>query len=323
MVADLVHVWCRCHACGAQPIGGLRFECQTCPIGPDNDLCERCYLALEQGQVQHPMPGSFAQLARISSDRPHSFRSVAGRVRDASASWLTVPDAEATAPNFKPGFVVRPEFHSKRESFIGPYAFVVDGPPTFLLTALHVLGGLIQAKGIDCSSTNQTYSGRELPAILTKVNLFDAFAPNWVLSDLGTAGPMLPLPDARIGEEEPFSQRDIAAFRIQQSAKVSPARLAQHPPRVGEPVWLVAKPEARQLARAIQAVVVEETEKTFVFRYKVLECIPPHSSGAPLIDRQGEVVGINVGAGMLDGHYLGHASHVTTIRQYLRPWLTN
>src|SRR5919201_3732442 len=41
-VSELIHIWYRCHNCGMQPIVGQRFECQTCPSGPDNDLCEKC-----------------------------------------------------------------------------------------------------------------------------------------------------------------------------------------------------------------------------------------------------------------------------------------
>src|ERR1700757_3179145 len=53
---ELVHIWNRCHACGATPIVGLRFACQTCPAGADNDLCQACYRLFEQGQIEHPSP---------------------------------------------------------------------------------------------------------------------------------------------------------------------------------------------------------------------------------------------------------------------------
>jgi hypothetical protein len=52
--SNLFHVWNHCHACGAQPINGRRFECLTGSADPDDDLCERCYQLFEVGQVQDP-----------------------------------------------------------------------------------------------------------------------------------------------------------------------------------------------------------------------------------------------------------------------------
>jgi hypothetical protein len=129
-------------------------------------------------------------------------------------------------------------------------------------------------------------------------------------------GSMLALPDARTDEEEPFSYRDIAAFRVSGTGRLVPGRLAGRPPEVGEPVWLAAKPQGRP-ERTAKAVVVERSEKTMVFRYEDPGLETPYASGAPILDRAGHVVGINVGGGRLDGHKLGHANHVGNVRRHL------
>lgn len=315
---EQVHVWKRCHACNASPITGPRFECQTCPDGPDNDLCERCYSAHIEGRVKHPMPGSLAALAGLHADRQHQFIRCPGVSRLGCLPWLEVSGGRATASRIPDHFAVRPEFRVGRESFIGSYGFVVAGRPPILLTCLHVLGSLIQEQRIDASANNHAYTGHELPRVVTGVNLYDVFAPHWMAAPLGRALSMLALPNARIKDEEPFSQRDIAAFVVDSAARVSPAPLADRLPGVGEPVWLVVKPEGGQQQRTIAATVVEQTEATFIFRFlDDTAAMPRFTSGAPLVNRAGEVVAINVGFGTFEGRCFGHGNHADSIRRHL------
>jgi hypothetical protein len=97
------------------------------------------------------------------------------------------------------------------------------------------MDSLIQERGIDASANNHSYSGHELPRVVTDVNLYDVFASNWMAAPLGRALSMLPLPNARIKDEEPFSQRDIAAFVVDRAARVSPAPLADRLPGLASP----------------------------------------------------------------------------------------
>lgn len=317
MLSDLVHIWSRCHACGAQPIAGRRFECASCPAGPDNDLCEACYRAFERGRVEHPAPGSYAK--QTGGRIGHVFRAREGASPDRYRPWLEVPRADARAPSVPDRFVVRPEFRAGRESFFGPYAFVVDsedGGQPLVLTALHVMDELIKSVGLECTLQNLSYTGEELPGVVTEVGLYDVFAENWMIAELGSARSMLALPEARVGEEEPLSDRDVAAFRVSRSARVTAGRLAAETPRPGDPVWLAFRRPASNL-RTIEAVVVETTDRTFILRFANPDDVAPHSSGAPLLDREGAVVGINVGAGWYGGHRFGHANHVDSIRRHL------
>lgn len=313
---ESVHIWNRCHGCGMQPIVGLRFECQTCPLGPDSDLCEQCYREYIHSGARHPSPESpFAHLRQAG---PHRFRSFLGAPRERHLPWLAVPFLLSAAPNVPDRFVVRPEFVSGRDSYFGSYAFVAEsasGPP-LVLTALHVMDEMIKAKGIDCSVDSTSYTGAELPPLVTKVALYDVFAPQWPLAELGHAGDMLVLPDARLGEEEPYCQRDVAAFRVQVDANVSPVRLAAAPPRVGEPLWLAINLANGVSGRTVPAVVVDQTEHSLIFRY-TRGAEPRRSSGAPLLNRDGELVGINVGGGRFDGGHFGHAVHVASMRRHL------
>src|SRR5262249_42176828 len=145
----------------------------------------------------------------------HELKPFAGQPLVGCSSWLAVPAPPSKpAPAVADGFVVRPEFYMGRPSFFGTYAFTVATKPTLMLTALQTMSALVQSAGVDCSGGNASYSGRELPALVTRVSLYDVFARNWMITDLGSAGAMLRLPNARIGDEEPFSYRDIAAFEV-------------------------------------------------------------------------------------------------------------
>jgi Trypsin-like peptidase domain len=235
--------------------------------------------------------------------------------------WLAVPWLEAPSPALADRAVIRPEFQSGRESFFGSYGFVVAGTNSgqqLVLTALHVLDEVAKFRGIDCSPGNTTYTGHELPKHINNVLLYDPFAAKWMLAELGAAADMVPLPNARISAQEPYSQSDIAAFRVSSPTSLRPLQLAELLPGVGDPIWLAAKLEPNAKERTAQAVVVEISPETFVFRFGSTSGTGPlHTSGAPLLNRAGEVVGINVGGGILDGEKLGHGVHVASVRRHL------
>jgi hypothetical protein len=313
---DLLHIWNRCHACGVQPIVGTRFMCLSCPAGADNDLCEACYRGFQQGRVKHPAPE-----AREAPPGRHIFHEFAGVERTHFEPWLAAPSAAAVAaPRVPDRFVVRPEFQAGRESFFGSYGFVVaaeDGGQPLVMTALHVLDELAKFKRVDCYDTNAAYTGQELPAQVTGVKLYDPYAANWVLAQIGAARDMLTLRAARVGTTEPYCQDDVAAFRVAPPSSLHPVRLAAAAPAVGDPVWLAVNPGRGAAERTCEAVAVEVTEKTFIFRFSPSAKFPPYTSGAPLLNRAGEIVGLNVSAGIFEGSLFGHAAHVGNIRRHL------
>lgn len=309
-----IHLWHHCHGCGAGPIAGRRYHCETCPAGPDGDLCERCYQSFRVGTLEHPKKDALGR----HRDTVHDFRVFPGRPARDFVRWLEVPSAAAPPPPVPDRFVVRPEFRCGLESYFGGHAFVTalsGGGAPLVLTALHVMDELIKAKGIDATVANAAYTGRELPAVVTEVRLYDVFADNWVFAELGTAGPMLVLPGARVDEEEPYSQRDVAAFRLPARGDLQPVPLAARTPAVGEPAYLALNAGAR---RAIPAVVVERSERTLILRYASdPEDAPRYSSGAPWLDRDGRVIAINVGKGRFGGETFAHAPHVESLRRHL------
>jgi hypothetical protein len=175
---------------------------------------------------------------------------------------------------------------------------------------------LIKNKRIDTTERNENYTGDELPKHVSSVRLYDVLQERWMLHELGDAGPMLSLPNARTADEEPFAFRDIAAFRVKPQQGLAPLLLADEEPQPGDPVWLAAAmPDG---SRTRRAVCVENTRRGFIFRYEDSKEIPKHSSGAPVLDLDGAVVGINTGLGRLGRYEIGHANPLSSIRAHLR-----
>lgn len=322
---SMVHLWNHCHNCNAAPIVGSRYECTECPTGPDNDLCASCFRLFEQGKIAHPAENTpNAALFQGKDTSGHIFNVHEGRPADGFADWLKVGQPTAFCPPLRHPFVVRPIFNGGGDAAIGSYAFAAsvekDGCQyPLLFTALHVMDHLIKLAGIDCTDGNAGYTGAELPSLVTGVNLFDVFAANWMMAPLGTAGPMLTLPDARLGDEEPESYRDIAAFRLHSDAldHLRPLPLARQAPGIGEPVWLITLLPGQTGQQSLQAVVVESTGKILVFKYADPDKRPQYASGSPLVNRSGEIAGILVGGGQLEDQRLGHACHAGNIKNHL------
>ena len=313
-----VHIWHHCHHCEAAPIVGQRYQCETCPAGPDNDLCEKCYDLLQKREITHPAEASYATALGTAD---HEFTVHQGKPSHLFTPWLQVSHPNVSDPAVPHPFVVRPIFCSGSDAVMAGYAFVVNlegSQAPLLLTALHTMDEMIKKKGIDCTAENKDYTGKELPAVITEVNLYDVFAPNWMLAPLGEAGPMLALPGSRTGEEEPYSDKDIAAFWVKEPGGLKPASLALQPPAVGDPVWLVARPNDNPGKKTVTAVVVEITDRSLVFKYEDPGEKPKYSSGAPMLNQNGQVVGIVVGGGEFNGQKLGHANHVGNIRRHLK-----
>jgi hypothetical protein len=174
---------------------------------------------------------------------------------------------------------------------------------------------LIKSKRIDTTKSNESYTGEEVPKHVTSVRMYDVLQNRWMLHELGDAGPMVRLPDARTGDEEPSAFRDIAAFRIKPQQQLSPITLASDEPQPGDSVWLAAvMPDG---SRTRRAVCVENTPRGFVFRYEEPKDMPQQSSGAPILDIDGAVVGINTGLGRLGCYDIGHGNPLSSIRAHL------
>jgi hypothetical protein len=66
-----------------------------------------------------------------------------------------------------------------------------------------------------------------------------------------------------------------------------------------------------------RAVSVEKTVDSFAFRYEEAKEMPKYTSGAPILDSRGDVVGINTGLGRFAEREFGHANPLSSILAHI------
>jgi hypothetical protein len=113
------------------------------------------------------------------------------------------------------------------------------------------------------------------------------------------------------------ADKDIAIFEVQSPAKLSGFELAKKAPAKGDVVYLFAilvDADEPKLFRA-KVADIDATAMTYQFDDKFeLRA----TSGAPVLDGEGRVVGMNLGGGEANGHLFGIANPATAIAESIR-----
>ena len=197
--------------------------------------------------------------------------------------------------------VLRPSFSTTTEGQIdGGTAFLArwsDGR-ILLLTAQHLFG---EALGL-----SRDHTGAELPDLVTGMTATSVDDESVEVS----SGTLITIPDA-----VPLTTditRDVAGFVVDGTAAAAVLDLAPAPPAPGARVWLLAEVSGsadRLFPATVQDVAPEEYLQ-YVFDTP-LDLTA--TSGAPVLDAAGQVVGINVGGD--DG--TGVANSIATVRPLL------
>lgn len=192
----------------------------------------------------------------------------------------------AAPPQVPDRCILRPEFATKQGRFNAGTAFPieVEGQPRLVvLTAVHLFG--------PDGGLPKSIPAAELPDYINSVALYDAFTD----AQITRAGPMISIPDA-----VPFNRgegKDLAAFWASKDGKLNALRLAESRPKVGDTVWLAASvlggaPPDQRLHRAV--VRLSEASR-LEYEYDNSQLNLRATSGAPILNAEGNVVGINVG----------------------------
>jgi hypothetical protein len=239
--------------------------------------------------------------------------------------WL-LPSALAAAPPASPpptpptvaaGSVLRPTFTlTDGKTFTAGVAFAAEyNSETLVLTAYQLFGppgGLPAAIPADQMAT-QVKSGR----------MMDAFSKQSVGTDLVTVN----VPGAHAMSSD--AAGDLALFR----APVSLDRLgsgnsipfhglplAAADPKNGDIVWMAGPVEGD--TAPLHAAHIVEVKPGFLFYAFDGTVNLLATSGSPLLNSKGEVVGIHLGGGVSDGQTIGAAGPVSTVRKNLAAALT-
>lgn len=219
-------------------------------------------------------------------------------------------------------FIYRPTFQTVQGQLRAGTAFAVqvEGEERpIILTALHLFGS---AGGLD-----EEVNARDLPEFVKQVDLYDLFEGDYIGSAtetlllLGTFP--LSIDQAYAGNNYNPSLTvygDVAAFYLQSDQEIETVTLSHGKLSAGDPVWLMASIYGGESAnqKLHKGYVVIADEEQLVFRYEDSSINLQATSGAPILNHLGEVVGLNVGVrGGIEKLY-GYANPAQSIRKYLR-----
>jgi Trypsin-like peptidase domain len=225
--------------------------------------------------------------------------SPAGDEAPASAPPAGPPEAPENA-------VLRPAFTTTTEGDVdGGTAFLARGTDdrVLLLTAQHLFG---EALGM-----SRDYTGAELPGLVTGMTAtsVDDTAVEVQSSTLITMPEAVPLTTN--------ITRDVAGFVIDDAGEAAVLELAQAPPEPGERVWLLA--EVSGSGERLFPATLEDVSPDEYLQYAFDTPLDlTATSGAPVLDADGRVVGINVGGDDASASPVrGVANSITTFRPML------
>ena len=219
--------------------------------------------------------------------------------------------ANATPPRLEENSLFRPVFYTQSGQIQAGTAFSVrtnQADTRILLSALHLLG----PDGGHTETIHPANIGREVKSI----ELYGLFSDEFVLE---TPTVVINIKDtAPLGE---YSENgDVVAFELLPNNQFNSLRLASSLPARGEPVWLAAQvldgaPPNQQLHLGEFLGIDGDGDFIVQFANKKLDL--QATSGAPVLNADGEVVAINLGGWTEAGFMIGVGNPVTKFRAAL------
>src|SRR5450756_709060 len=199
------------------------------------------------------------------------------------------------APEPVPGVVFKPTFLTGYDSLTGGTGFVASFNGSYVfVTAQHLFG---TATGLDKDLSPA--EAKDYAAALAALAMDSR-------SNLVTSTHMLLIPSAKAFSNAD-SSKDVAAFLLPGYAGKS-LKIATQVPKVGDAVYLYARPRGEDSLRIISGKVARNSYTGLEYVYDNGKFNFAGTSGAPVLNEAGEVVGINLGGGDYQGHQFGFAN---------------
>ncbi len=204
------------------------------------------------------------------------------------------------APPPLTGVVFKPTFLTGEDSLTAGTGFVgrFNGICVFV-TAHHLFG---PAAGLEKDLTPE--AAKDFAAALAAMSMDTR-------SNVLISTHMLLIPSAHAFSNAD-SSKDVAAFMLPGYTGKSLA-IAMHPPQPGDAVYLYARPRDEGSLRIISGKVTQNSSAGLEYVYDNEKFNFAGTSGAPVLNEAGEVVGINLGGGESQGHQFGFANPVQSL----------
>lgn len=179
--------------------------------------------------------------------------------------------------------VCSPQIAIDHETSFAGHAFLVAGQPTLLVTAQHIFG---PDGGLTRSIPWQAMPAH---AHILSCDLITGNTPLHAATALAIPGAIAFDSPVRHDAEN----RDVAAFTVPENHQAA-LKIAQTPLHDGDRVWLISDVVDSDTV-VHPARFVEQKDGLIFFSYDTNTTNFRATSGAPIVNAQGEVVGINLG----------------------------
>jgi len=227
-----------------------------------------------------------------------------------SALFLTscspATESASTPPELLDNTILRPEFELSDVTFAAGTAFAIemdDKNVSLVLTAYHLFG---EAGGLE-----EEIPSEKIPDVLERVVFTDAYTDELC----GECEKVLLIEDA---DSIPNVDKDLVAFYFGEDLDANKLKLSSKLPKKGETVWLAAPTIYSVEPKLHKATVRSASNISLIFEYEEKDIVLTATSGAPILNSAGEVVGLNVGGGEQYGKIVGVANPCTSIRKKLK-----